>query len=95
MKHEILLFDCRGLGFPLMLLRQTETGLGFFFKLLSVLEETLVNGKYERLIRIGGFLCMLQGAAVRVTGSLREWQMDSDALARNNPVGLFVLTDFS
>lgn len=44
-----------------MSLRQTETGLGFFFKLVSVLDETLVNGKYERLIRQRWFLCMLQG----------------------------------
>lgn len=72
MKHEILLFDCRGLGFPLMLLRQTETGLRFFFKLVSVLDETLVNGKYERLIRSGGFLCMLQGCSGQGNGVIAQ-----------------------
>lgn len=56
-------------GFPLMLLRQTETGLGFFFKLLSVRDETLVNGKYERLIRSGGSYACCRGAAVTVAGS--------------------------
>lgn len=52
-----------------MLLRQTETGLGFFFKLLSLLDETLVNGKYERLIRSCGFSACCRGTAVTVTGS--------------------------
>lgn len=32
---------------------------------------------------------------VRVTWSLQERQIDSDAFARYNPVGLVVLTDFS
>lgn len=54
-----------------MLPRQTETGLGFFFKLLSVLDETLVNGKYERLIRSHGFYVCCRGAAVTTTGSSR------------------------
>lgn len=78
-----------------MLLRQTETGLGFFFKLLSLLDETLVNGKYERLIRSCGFSACCRGTAVTVTGSSHEQQMDLDVLAQYNPVGLFVLTDFS
>lgn len=52
-----------------MLLRQTETGLGFFFKLLSVRDETLVNGKYERLIRSSGSYARCRGAAVTATGS--------------------------
>lgn len=55
-----------------MLLRQTETGLRFFFKLVSVLDETLVNGKYERLIRSGGFLCTLQGRSGQGSGVIAQ-----------------------
>lgn len=78
-----------------MWLRQTETGLAFFFKLVSVFDETLVNDKCERLIRQRWVSVCCWGARVTVRGSFHLQQMDLDVLAWYDAVGQFVLTDFN